>query len=50
MSVSPSTLAGQWAGTVTHDGEVDDYTVTFQEDGSLVVVTQKSTGSQAPGR
>ncbi|MEU9773221.1 dehydrogenase [Streptomyces sp. NPDC047968] len=45
MSVSPSTPAGQWAGTVTHDGEVDDYTVTFQEDGSLVVVTKKSTGA-----
>ncbi|RBL85002.1 dehydrogenase [Streptomyces cavourensis] len=24
---------------------MDDYTVTFQEDGSLVVVTQKSTGT-----
>ncbi|MFF0116643.1 dehydrogenase [Streptomyces prasinus] len=45
MSVSLSTLAGRWAGTVTHDGEVDDYAVTFQEDGSLVVVTQKSTGA-----
>lgn len=45
MSVSPRTPAGQWTGTVTHDGEVDDYTVTFQEDGSLVVVTQKSTGA-----
>ncbi|MBK3583124.1 dehydrogenase [Streptomyces microflavus] len=45
MSVSPRTPAGQWAGTVTHDGEVDDYTVTFQDDGSLVVVTQKSTGA-----
>ncbi|ALC28501.1 MULTISPECIES: hypothetical protein [Streptomyces] len=45
MSDSPRTPAGQWTGTVTHDGEVDDYTVTFQEDGSLVVVTQKSTGT-----
>ncbi|MEU6942809.1 hypothetical protein ABZ943_40340, partial [Streptomyces rubiginosohelvolus] len=45
MSESPRTPAGQWTGTVTHDGEVDDYTVTFQEDGSLVVVTQKSTGT-----
>ncbi|NEE55538.1 dehydrogenase, partial [Streptomyces sp. SID8455] len=24
---------------------MDDYTVTFQDDGSLVVVTQKSTGA-----
>ncbi|MET9104499.1 dehydrogenase [Streptomyces antibioticus] len=45
MPDSPGSPVGRWAGTVTHDGEVDEYTVTFAEDGSLVVVTQKSTGA-----
>lgn len=44
MPVSTWTPVGRWTGTVSHDGEVDDYTVTFQPDGSLSVTTQKSTG------
>lgn len=38
------TLVGQWTGTVTHDGEVDEYTVTFNENGSLELSTRKSSG------
>lgn len=45
MSVSAPTPTGQWTGTVTHDGETDDYTVTFHPDGSLDVTTEKSTGA-----
>ncbi|WP_240117040.1 MULTISPECIES: dehydrogenase [unclassified Streptomyces] len=45
MPVSTWTPVGRWTGTVTHDGEVDDYTVTFEPDGSLTVVTKKSTGT-----
>lgn len=45
MPVSTWTPVGRWTGTVTHDGEVDDYTVTFEPDGSLSVTTQKSTGT-----
>ncbi|MGW1542612.1 dehydrogenase [Streptomyces sp. NPDC002309] len=45
MPVSPWTPVGRWTGTVTHDGEVDDYTVTFVPDGSLSVTTKKSTGT-----
>ncbi|MEU0671737.1 dehydrogenase [Streptomyces sp. NPDC006172] len=44
MPVSTWTPVGQWTGTVTHDGEVDEYTVTFVPDGSLSVTTKKSTG------
>ncbi|MEW2636204.1 dehydrogenase [Streptomyces sp. NPDC048389] len=44
MSVSTWTPVGRWTGTVSHDGEVDDYTVTFEPDGSLSVTTRKSTG------
>lgn len=40
-SVAP---VGQWSGTVTHDGEVDEYTVTFSENGSLELTTRKSSG------
>lgn len=45
MPVSTWTPVGRWTGTVTHDGEVDDYTVTFAPDGSLSVTTEKSTGT-----
>ncbi|MEV7996809.1 dehydrogenase [Streptomyces sp. NPDC086077] len=45
MPVSTWTPVGRWTGTVTHDGEVDDYTVTFEPDGSLSVTTKKSTGT-----
>jgi hypothetical protein len=47
MPVSTWTPVGRWTGTVTHDGEVDDYTVTFEPDGSLSVTTKKSTGTGA---
>ncbi|MHC0432258.1 dehydrogenase [Streptomyces sp. O3] len=45
MPVSTWTPVGRWTGTVTHDGEVDDYTVAFEPDGSLSVTTRKSTGA-----
>lgn len=45
MAEQNDTLVGSWSGTVTHDGEVDEYTVTFAEDGSLKLRTTKSTGS-----
>jgi hypothetical protein len=35
---------GLWSGTVSHDGEVDEYTITFAENGSLTLTTKKSTG------
>ncbi len=37
-------LVGSWSGTVSHDGEVDEYTIAFAEDGSLTLTTKKSTG------
>ncbi|AEN14102.1 MULTISPECIES: hypothetical protein [unclassified Streptomyces] len=45
MSISAARLSGKWEGTVSHDGETDDYAVVFEEDGSLSVVTKKSGGS-----
>ncbi|MCT4356201.1 dehydrogenase [Streptomyces sp. Je 1-79] len=45
MSVSLNSPVGKWAGTVTHDGEVDEYTVVFEEDGSVAITTRKSGGS-----
>lgn len=45
MSVSAGAPVGKWEGTVTHDGEVDGYTVIFEDDGSLVVTTHKSGGT-----
>ncbi|MET9778908.1 dehydrogenase [Streptomyces sp. NPDC006367] len=44
MPVSAWTPVGRWTGTVTHDDEVDEYTVAFAADGSLSVTTRKSTG------
>ncbi len=34
-------LVGSWSGTVSHDGEVDEYTIAFAEDGSLTLTTKK---------
>lgn len=45
MPVSPWTPVGRWTGTVTHDGEVDEYTVAFAPDGTLAVTTKKSAGT-----
>lgn len=45
MPESAGSLVGKWEGKVSHDGEVDDYTVTFDGDGSLSISTQKSGGS-----
>ncbi len=45
MSVSVDAPVGQWSGSVTHDGEVDEYTVTFAEDGAVSIVTAKSKGT-----
>lgn len=45
MSISAARLSGKWEGTVSHDGEVDDYAVVFEGDGSLSVFTKKSGGS-----
>lgn len=45
VSASAKTPAGTWTGEVSHDGEVDVYTATFEPDGSLSVTTSKSTGT-----
>jgi len=44
MTQSVSTPVGRWSGTVSHDNEVDEYTVEFSEDGTLKLNTAKSAG------
>lgn len=44
MSDITQVLPGLWSGTVTHDGQVDKYTVTFAQDGTLSMVTPVSKG------
>lgn len=38
-------LMGTWTGTVSHDEESDDYTVTLEDDGSVALVTRRSRGT-----
>jgi len=44
MSDNAGSPVGSWTGTVTHDGEVDEYTVDFAADGTLEMVTAVSKG------
>jgi hypothetical protein len=39
------TVVGTWTGTVTYEGKVDAYTVTFAADGSVELTTEDSTGT-----
>lgn len=45
MAESAESPKGAWTGSVTYDGQVDDYTATFDENGSLSMTTKRSTGS-----
>jgi hypothetical protein len=38
-------VVGTWTGTVTYEGKVDAYTVTFDADGSVELTTEDSTGT-----
>jgi predicted ester cyclase len=44
MTETISVPLGYWTGTVTHDGQIDHYTVDFAEDGKLVMNTPVSSG------
>jgi hypothetical protein len=37
-------LVGQWAGTVTYGPKVQEFTFTFDDDGSATLVTTETTG------
>jgi len=36
---------GRWSGTASYEGKVDEYTVSFTEDGSVTLETTESTGT-----
>jgi hypothetical protein len=36
---------GRWSGRVVYEGKVDEYTVTFDENGDVSLATADSTGS-----
>jgi hypothetical protein len=44
MSQVTDAPVGRWSGTVTYEGKVDEYTVAFNESGSVSLSTPESTG------
>jgi hypothetical protein len=45
MADITQTPVGRWTGEVAYDGKVDEYTVSFAEDGSVSLETAESDGS-----
>jgi hypothetical protein len=45
MTQSIDVPVGQWSGKVVYEGKTDEYTVTFDENGDVSLVTADSTGS-----
>jgi hypothetical protein len=44
MTQVAGVAVGQWSGSVTYEGKVDEYTVVFDEDGTATLSTTESTG------
>ncbi|RLK53979.1 hypothetical protein [Actinokineospora cianjurensis] len=42
---APQTPVGVWRGVVRHDGQTDDYTISFAQDGTIALRTSATVGT-----